>query len=373
MTELSESGDVKRKRSHITLLEVLIILLVLGTLVALMLPAVEAAREPARRVQCGNQLKWIALALHNYAQANRNQFPPGTICGPSVAMPGNQYDVWGEAGKTRPGNHGTSFLLRLLPFVEEEKLFKTWASGEKGSGTTVGCWSPAGNAGTKSIPGPAIKDIKMFYCPTRRSMLRSEDSVMMLSSTWTGGGTDYGGCAGRHAAFTLETGHNLCDASMHYEPEFRPDWVKENKDTDTPACRWGIFGQVNVSTTLEAIRDGTSNTILVGELQRITDWTPSSKDGWSIGGPATLFTTGAMVNLKQARAVKDTTLTFVDSPTSGKLMNNGFFGSPGSEHFNGANYGFADGHVQFLNSTVDPNIFSILGSMADGTGEPSDF
>ena len=68
----------------------------------------------------------------------------------------------------------------------------------------------------------------------------------------------------------------------------------KGKDDDTAAKRWGIFGRVNVSTTFDEIRDGLSNTIMTGELQRITDVTPGSKDGWAIGGPATLFTTGAM-------------------------------------------------------------------------------
>ena len=46
---------------------------------------------------------------------------------------------------------------------------------------------------------------------------------MMLSTSWTGGGTDYGGCAGRHAAFTPQTGYNYCDVTTYYEPNFWPD------------------------------------------------------------------------------------------------------------------------------------------------------
>jgi prepilin-type processing-associated H-X9-DG protein len=184
---------------------------------------------------------------------------------------------------------------------------------------------------------------------------------MMLSPAWTGGGTDYGGCAGSHAAFSLDTGYNLCDATMHYEPDFRPvDPATGKKVDDSAKKRCGIFGRVNVGTKFAEVTDGLSNTIMVGELQRITDITPGSKDGWSVGGPATLFTTGAMVSRSGS------TLTFVDSPTSGKLMNNGFFGSPGSEHANGANYGMGDGSVRFISSSIDPNVFALLGSMADG-------
>jgi prepilin-type processing-associated H-X9-DG protein len=214
-------------------------------------------------------------------------------------------------------------------------------------------------------PNAAIAaiDIKGFYCPTRRPVLRPGDNKMLLSSAWTGGGTDYGGCAGRHAAFTLQTGYNLCDATMYYEPGFFPSPFKD-KDDDTPQKRWGIFGRVNVSTTLKEITDGTSNTIMTGELQRINDITPGSKDGWAVGGPATLFTTGALMRRSGS------TVSNVAKPSEGSLMNNGFWGSPGSEHADGANYGMADGSVQFIRTSIDPDVFALLGSMADG-GPPT--
>ena len=104
---------------------------------------------------------------------------------------------------------------------------------------------------------------------------------------------------------------------------------------------------------------------MVGELQRIADFSPGSKDGWSVGGPATLFTTGALVKMNSPIPSKDTTLTFVDSAASGKLMSNGFFGSPGSAHNNIANFGFGDGSAHFLSESIDPGVFVLLGSMAD--------
>ena len=213
---------------------------------------------------------------------------------------------------------------------------------------------------------PATREIKAFYCPSRRSSLRPEDHAMMLTPSWPGGGTDYGGCAGRHAAFTLKTGYNLCDASMYFEPNFFPAPFKSNAD-DTEAKRWGIFGRVNVSTTFKEITDGTLNTIIVGELQRITTADPGSKDGWAVGGPATLFTTGAM-----ARS-EGKTCTIVAPPPPGSMMNNGFWGSPGSEHSGVVNYGMADGSVRSLSVSIDPNVFALLGSMADGESKKLDY
>jgi prepilin-type processing-associated H-X9-DG protein len=346
------------------LLEVFVVLFLIALLLALLIPAINSGhgREPSRRMICTNQIKQMSLAVHNYAQSNK-VFPPGTICAMKPVQPSSQYDVWAEAAKTEPGFHGTSFLLRILPYMEMETVFKQWDF-------THGVDYNAEN-GSK----PAQCEIKGFYCPTRRISLRSKDSAMMLTTTWTGGGTDYGGCAGRHAAFTDETGYNLCDASMVYSPSFVP--VVTGRDTsvfaekegksevkveaeETEAKRWGIFGRVNVSTGFKEISDGCSNTIMIGELQRITDIAPRSKDGWAIGGPATLFTTGAMMSF-DGKARKS-----VVPPDIGTMMNNHFFGSPGSEHNGTVNFGMGDGSVRSLSTSIDPNVFALLGSMADG-------
>lgn len=340
-------------RSALTLIEVLVIIGIIVALIAMLLPASLAMREQTRRMHCTDRLGKLGLAIMNHEHANKC-FPPGTICASSPIEPHHQYDVWGEAGKTEPGFHGTGFLLRLLPFLEMFCGCKQWDRN-----LAVG---PNAERGDRV----AVMEFRDFYyCPSRRIGFREgTDNAMMLAPTWTGGGTDYGGCAGRHAAFTNETGYNLCDASMSYEPSFQPicDRLSGLKKPieDTDAKRWGVFGRVNVSTTYRDIRDGASNTIITGELQRLeaTPTRPGSKDGWAVGGPATLFTTGAMVG-------RDGT-TFVDAPNIGRLMNNGFWGSPGSEHSGGANYGLGDGSVRFLSDSTDPSVFALLGSMADG-------
>ena len=343
--------DGEPSRGGFTWKEVLAVIVVLGVLIALLLPAINSPYPPARRMACRNNLKQIGLALHNYAQAYR-VFPPGTICSTDPIAPGNQYDVWAEAAQTGPGFQGTSFLLRIMPFIEGDNIAKNWNFAVGISNTDLG------ENGTPSNFDIAITDVSSFYCPTRWIEIRPEDKAMMLSPSWTGGGTDYGGCAGRHAAFTLKTGYNLCDASTFYEPNFYPEPFTAEDDPEEK--RWGIFGRVNVSTTFSAIRDGTSNTIMTGELQRITDIAPGSKDGWAVGGPATLFTTGAMVRYDGNK------LEFVAQPGEGKLMNNKFFGSPGSEHSGGAHFGLGDGSVRWISDSIDPRIFALMGSMADG-------
>ena len=124
------------------------------------------------------------------------------------------------------------------------------------------------------------------------------------------------------------------------------------------------------------IYDGTTNTIMTGEMQRITvagagTATQTSQDGWSVAW-ATLFSTGAMVGVAGSNTGSFATYSAGNFPATDplgnyKLMSNGFFGSPGSEHPGGTHFGMGDASVHFVNSSVDWQIFMLIGSMADRT------
>jgi prepilin-type N-terminal cleavage/methylation domain-containing protein len=303
-----------------SLVELLAVIAIIGMLIALLLPAVQSARESARRMQCSNNLKQLGLALHNYAQSFR-VFPPGCISAETT-----RYNPWTDARQAGgAGLHGTSWMLQVLPYLEQSQIHANW------NFTT----NVAGNASLPQI------DIAGFYCPSRRSGLRSGDEARMLDANWTGGGTDYGGCAGG--------GNLLYNTSPH-------EWIA----TDSPARdeywwqpkRRGIF-RPNRSSRFRDIGDGTSNTIMVGELQRLSE--PAayrrSQDGWAVGGGASLFTT----NDNEVGGIYQ---------TGG--MNNLFFESPGSEHTSGAGFGMADGSVHFISENISTLLFRHLGSMADG-------
>jgi prepilin-type processing-associated H-X9-DG protein len=278
-------------------------------------------------------------------------------------------DPWAEAAETASDTyHGTSWILRMLPYIEGTTTAKAWNYHQSVGGTAL--VNGLCNATLAQM------DQKGFYCPSRRSQLRAGVDTAMMQTTitpaWAGGGTDYGGCAGRGVVFAGRIGGGLPlalpDATNHLTTAVCPGVTFPNTQyvvTGEPAAgtgaaaaekAFGILGQMNQSASFASIRDGTSNTIMTGEVQRITSTTSAtpyttttgpilSKDGWAIGGIPTLFTTGW-------------------SP-AGALMNNGLAPSPGSEHSNGANFGLGDGSVRFLNSSIDANIFLLAGSMAD--------
>jgi len=111
----------RAERIAFTLVELLVVITIIGILIALLLPAVQAAREAARRLQCSNHLKQIGLALHNYASA-AGSLPPGAIAIDRTGIT-QLSNVWADAAN---GEHGTSWMLRILPYLEQGALFDHW-------------------------------------------------------------------------------------------------------------------------------------------------------------------------------------------------------------------------------------------------------
>ena len=197
------------------------------------------------------------------------------------------------------------------------------------------------------------------------------------SDHFMGGGTDYGACVGRYWAFEANTNQTSLSAwanDMHaYEirqEEYQPKVGNSYANTGDNVA--GIFARWNSSTTDSQIKDGTSNTIMTGELQRITSLqmpNPEyyySRDGWAIGGSATGFSTGwpdDEVNGVQIPLINNADELYGANQTT--FVN--AFNSPGSDHTGGAHFGLGDGSVRWINDDVDSDVFALLGSMADKT------
>ena len=199
-----------------TLIELLVVIAIIGVLIALLLPAVQAAREAARALKCQNHLKQIGLGLHNYHDANGG-LPPGGMATPSTAA----------------ANDGMGFHVLLLPYVEQDALFRQF---NRRCPTTR---RRTERSGQTSVP--------IYLCPSAINLYTEN--------------------AGENAA-TGEKGW-----TTHYHGNMGPNDLATNRyeviaSTNGGQARQGVLGR-DTKIRLTEITDGTSNTFLVGE----TSWT----------------------------------------------------------------------------------------------------
>ena len=142
-------------RSGFTLIELLVVISIIGVLIALLLPAVQAAREAARRAQCTNNLKQVGLALHQY-HSSMNTFPMGAVTFASYLVSPNCVTTPGVAHKRK--NH-TMFAL-ILPFLEQQNVYNA-INFQFGTNDLEG----SVHAGATNYTGLATR-VDSYICPT---------------------------------------------------------------------------------------------------------------------------------------------------------------------------------------------------------------
>lgn len=335
-----------------TLVELLVVIAIIGVLVALLLPAVQAAREAARRSQCVNQLRQLALACMNYESA-RGTLPPIAVMNARYNLQGATpgYDVTKEMTTLdTPGKRGHSWIAEILPYIEQQAIADRYDYH----------YSPLHNILRNNFQ---IVDIPLLYCPSRRRSVETAEQQFMLLTVrgpdQAGddlnalnimvGGTDYGAAVGAgncmaNAKKNLLIGYTCVAPSGGAAAPMTPL---------TPGN----------GAKMKEITDGTSNTIMLGELQRI--WAEEgdrrfsaggtgdtgypagrSADGWLFGGAPTIFGTGVTTTID---AIGDV----FNSPGG---LNSWFFEHAGSEHVGGANLANADASVDFISENTDPLI-----------------
>jgi hypothetical protein len=315
----------------------LVVIAIIGVLVALLLPAVQAAREAARRSQCANHLKQLGLALHNYHDTF-NVFPP-------MAMGTNHPGAnWGNSWNSNGERHSTFFFL--LPYIEQKPLYDQIGAGKQEGGMPG--IVPQGPHSLRNYSYYKTR-IPVFLCPSD-------------------GGGDRGGWDANTAAINYAV--SVGDATYGADNQ-------TNVSTQAPR---GIFG-FRLGSKFADITDGTSNTLAFSEN---TVYSPSAHG--RIHGHYVIISRGTLrttpINCQQAKGPSGTLIgtlppshhrdgeawtsgypmicgfTTILPPNAPSCANNtgeweeGIF-TPDSYHPNGVQGTLADGSVRFFTETIN--------------------
>lgn len=330
-----------------TLVELLVVIAIIGILIALLLPAVQAARDAARRSQCKNNLKQIGLGLHNYHDVRKN-FPPGNIT---------------DGGCCTAESHG-NWAIYILPYVEQEALFNQYndAGGiDYPTSFTPDVYNT--NAANQAV---CSKLVDFYSCPSDLNKGRLDlvpdsgpaDASNLTNFYRTG---SYRGVAGRHgitnqANFDSSEVDNLGSADT---PPFVISWRGPLHTLCRATSGCGTMARQLKQESTATILDGTANTLMIGEYMTAT--TPRRTTFWAYS-----YTSYSLSSVSQQ------TRTLLSDYSKCVAI-----GGPAAEHpckrawgsFHAGpviNFAMCDGSVRSFNTNVSMVILQHLATVAGG-------
>ena len=321
-------------RTGFTLVELLVVIAIIGVLVALLLPAVQAAREAARRMQCSNNLKQLGMALHMYVDTFK-KFPYASNFADSIAQCGDFVAVGIP-------HHSGSFML--LPFLEQKTLYDQVNISQSLDG---------GAANRAVLRGQFLA---AFTCPSN-ALKRKGTRVDGLAFNGFDGPVQegmYRFCGGTMNNTMVNTrdctkaANSFC---LNADGGVNGGWTCVHNN---PLAVRGIFARGVTAYELRNITDGMSHTIMMGETKpHYTEFGAL----WTWNVPTTLFSLRLNSNFLKT-AERNRTVNWMDAQ------------GHASYHPGGAQFVMADGSVRFLTDTIDYPVYCLYGDLADGTPIP---
>lgn len=297
-----------KRRPGFTLIELLVVIAIIAILIALLLPAVQQAREAARRSQCKNNLKQVAIGLHNYHDLH-GVFPFG----------------WDQ--------RGASWSAMILPTIDQANIYNTLIFQESGDGN----WD-SGSANTDA----AATHIPVLFCPS--SPIKKH--------------YDFNNIPDRATSTYLGNSGSLATSD---DESTKISGTKSLEDTNQN----GLFFACS-SISIMDIKDGTSNTFMIGEAQTDVEFGKDgqSMDHWVIGSPQTDpcgcngGTGGTEFTEFVGSAYPKMNARRTDPTVSGHEMELSY----GSWHVGGGHMAYADGSVHFISENIDKTVYNGLAT-----------
>jgi len=335
----------RRTDSGFTLVELLVVVTIIGILVALLLPAVQAAREAARRAQCANNLKQIALACHEHHEAY-GAFPYG-----------RKYDIWDAYTWTQV----------ILPYIEQMAVYEGyWTLPQRGYNCPnyPGALGPIGNDARLRNSRMAV--ISTYICPSDRGPKPNE--------WWTGPYGymchNYSGCVGSGDMY----GKSVDSSSGPWGPGIFSVKPGQSYDLGASVPTW--------STQSMDVRDGLSNTLMFSEL--LVPVPVQGRWGGAMGETVygnmggALFSAATTPNTSAPdRIISHCPQSYNDDGYAAPCVSiapsrwctrsaEGAYAAARSNHRDGVNAALADGSVTFVAEFVDLTVWRSLGTREGG-------
>ena len=302
-------------RRAFTLVELLVVIAIIGVLVALLLPAVQAAREAARRTQCSNHLKQIALAAHNFHDSESR-------------LPYNTQNEGGWDWNFQRNQRSWSSLARVLPYIEQANLKDS---------LQIRNLTPADTNGNTFLQNQALlaTHINVFFCPSDTALQKKTDDIRANLQGVKITLSNYKGVNGSNwcwGTFVNNGPTNDCDGLLRGNGVFyRQDHAKKQRLAD--------------------ITDGTSNTMMFGEdipsLDAHCTWPYANGTGGTTAIPPNW-------NKRPNGTIYD---PYNDWPHLYSFR---------SRHPSGLQFAFADGSVRFVKDSTAQQTYRDLSTIAGG-------